>query len=569
MTELQTPVGYDPARALVPTDREFQLGQTGDAGPIAFHTEAAGPSLRQQLRATWARDFGGRKIEGPKLPLFVIATGSFIGGWDTQAASVLGPTIRDSFHVSTQFLINLSTIFVIIVLGVGPFIGYAVDRVKRLWLFIPGVALAALGRLGAAVPGGIGLLGGARAVTGLSASLSNPPTYPLMADYYAPSVRARTFTISFGALTLGTVVGPELTSGMTALFGFRSVFAVLGLLSLIVAVAACRLREPTRGALDRLEAGLDPLEEEPPPPSWAESWRAAAAINTMRRIWLCVMFLTFGGAELTTIILPLYYKDRFHVGTADRGYILTLFAFAGLLGIVFSGPLADRLLADRPARLMTLWAGVIFAQAGIFVVIAFTPSLLLTILLTLPVGFTSALLTPGLTILVSLVIPARMRGIGVSTISWFSLLGVVMFVVVYNGLFAHESLNLYFAIFAPFVALGGFVLLGIGPGLDRDIRSAMASGAAEAEVRKARESGREKMIDVALRDRRHHAACNRRCLPRWQRRHAHAGGREGSKRRRHDARRQGCLPDDERGRQPQGSSVVAGGQHRRSSSPNR
>jgi len=498
MTELQNVVNEDPARALVPTPRETQLGQTGQsAWPIlATLAQERGPSVRQQLRTTFASNFNPRHFEGPKLPLVVIAALGFLGAWDTQAVSVLLPDVQASFHADTRFMVNLVSVFVVIVLIVGPFIGYAVDRVKRLWLFLPGLALAAIGRLAAGLAGGIGFLGASRGVVGLSTALHQPPTYPLMADYYKPSERARTFSLAFAAVSLGTVVGPSLSSGIAALAGWRTVFLVLGVLTMAVTILALRLREPKRGLLDRLEAGLDP--EDPanysPPPSWAESWRAAGAINTMRRIWLSVMFLTFGGAELTAVILPLYYRDHFHVGTTERGYILTLFAFAGLLGIVFSGPVANRLLADRPQRMMTLWALIVFVQAGIFAVIAFASNLWLTVALTLPIGFAGALLTPGLTILISLVIPARIRGLGVQSMSPFILIGVVLFLLVYNGLFANASLNMYFLIFAPAVALGGVVLLGVGPGLDRDIRSAMASGAAEEEVRRARDAGQQKMI---------------------------------------------------------------------------
>jgi len=497
MTELQNLVNDEPARALVPTARELQLGESWSSNwPADLVAEERRPSVRRQLRATFSSNFSVRAFTGPRLPLLVFTAVGFLGAWDTQAVSVLLPDVQASFHANTRFMVNLVSAFVVVVLIVGPFAGYAVDRVKRLWLFLPGLALASIGRFVAALAGGIGLLGVSRGVVGLSSALHGPPTYPLMADYYKPSERARTFSLAFAAVSLGTVAGPTLSSGIAAVAGWRAVFAVLGVLTAVVSVAALRLREPQRGLLDRIEAGLDPDDpaNSAPPPSWAESWRAAAAINTMRRIWLSVMFLTFGGAELTAVVLPLYYRDHFHVGTSERGYILTLFAFAGLLGIVFSGPVADRLLADRPARLMTLWAAVVFAQAGIFAAIAFAPSLWLTVLLSLPVGFTAALLTPGLTILISLVIPARIRGLGVQSMSPFILLGIVLFLVVYNGMFANASLNMYFLIFAPAVALGGIVLLGVGPGLDRDIRSALASGAAEEEVRRAREAGKQKMI---------------------------------------------------------------------------
>jgi branched-chain amino acid transport system ATP-binding protein len=497
MTELQRNTTDDPARALVPTPRETALGTIGrSAWPLDTLAEQRGPSLRQQIRTSFGHNLDLRAFTGPRLPLIVFAAIGFLGSWDTQAVNVLLPDVQASYHVNVRFMVNLVSVFVIVLLIVGPFVGYAVDRVKRLRLFLPGLALASIGRIGTGLAGGIGFLGAARTVGGLSKSLSEPPTYPLMADYYKPSERARTFSLAFAAVQMGTATGPLLSAWLAAVAGWRSVFTLLGVLTAVVTVLSLRLREPKRGALDRLEAGLDP--DDPanysPPPSWAESWRAASAINTMRRIWMSVMFLTFGGAELTTIILPLYYRDHFHVHTTERGYLLTLFAFAGLLGIVFSGPVADRLLADRPQRLMTLWAAVLFAQAGIFAVIAFTPNLWATVLLSLPVGFSAALLTPGLTILISLVIPARIRGLGVQSMSPFILLGVVLFLVVYNGLFANASLNMYFLVFAPAVALGGVVLLGVGPGLDRDIRSALASGAAEEEVRRAREAGRQKMI---------------------------------------------------------------------------
>ncbi|MHB8449702.1 MAG: MFS transporter [Mycobacteriales bacterium] len=492
-----TPAGEDlPARALVPTSRELAHGAqlvTDWSRPLAESEAEPAPPAAALMREG-LRSFDPRLIEGSKRPLAVFAAIGLIGAWDTSALSTLAPNIQDTYHLKTALIINLVLFLAVLVLFLGPFVGYYVDRVRRLRLVIAGLALAAVARIASALPL-VGLFWGARSGVGVSSALTTPPSYPLMADYYPTQVRARTFSLLFLSAAIGTVAGPPLSAGVASLAGWRSVFVVIGVLTALTTVAALRLREPIRGALDRLETNPAAASEvEALAPSWAESWRAALQINTLRRLWFAVVFLVAGSAEVNAIILPLYYKQQFHLGTADRGYILAGTGIAGLLGLLVSGPVADRLLADRPARLLTLFAFVFFGQAGAYAIIYAAPSLWLTIALALPIAFVSALLTPGLVILISLVVPARFRGLGIQTLNWFFLVGLLLFAVLYDGFLHQAGLRALFLWFAPLVAVGGVGLLGASGGLAKDMRSALASGAADAESRRAHEAGRDKML---------------------------------------------------------------------------
>src|SRR5207248_3069202 len=114
-----------------------------------------------------------------------------------------------------------------------------------------------------------------------------------------------------------------------------------------------------RGKLDREAAGLSSEDAAVAqrPLGWAEAWRAAASIKTLRTLWFAIPFSIAGALQLQTLI-NLYYTNVFHVPTLTRGLIVSFSLIPGLIGVVIGGAFADRLLAYKPGRLITYLSGI-------------------------------------------------------------------------------------------------------------------------------------------------------------------------------------------------------------------
>jgi branched-chain amino acid transport system ATP-binding protein len=482
-------------RPLVPTGRQLAKGEQVTEFEFVENTKVAVERKRPgQLLREWARDADPRGIEGPMTPIIVLAAIALIGAWDDVALGVLLPEIRSEFGLSVAFLGALATQLLVVALLVGPPMGYLADRVKRVWLVRVGSILSNLASIGAGVSKSVPQLVGSRWAGGMAKGIQDPAGLPLLTDYYGTKSRARVFAFLFAAGQLGVVIGPTVAGQLGDRFGWRSTLIVLGGLATIVSFGTFFLKEPKRGAQERREMGADDevAEREQEPVTFAEGWRAARSISTVRRFMYASPILYIGGTG-TGLILSLYFAEVFSLGPRERGYLGTLGGCIGLIALVFSGPVTDRLLRDRPGRVLTYLGGAIALQAVAFLGLAFSPNLALSVVLTLPISFAAPLLLPALITLISLVVPPRMRGFGLQSFAWFQLIGVLFFPTL---LLQSEALGLRkgMLVFIPFLAIGGIIIASGSGGVQRDIRAAQAAAMAEEEARKARSGGRGKML---------------------------------------------------------------------------
>jgi len=482
-------------RVLVPTHRERRLGVNKvDYEFVDAVAEAdARPALHYRIRALLA-DMDPRRVEGSKRPLIIVGLILFVGGWDEAGFRVLLPEIQAQFGLDVAFLIQLAQTLVLVGLFVAIPLGYLADRVPRVRMVQVGAVLGALATFGQAFAPKVADLTGARVVGGLGGAVSAPAGYPLIADYYGPRSRARVFAIIVALASLGAVGGPIVAGHIANAFGWRAAVVVLGVLSSVAALLTFFLREPPRGVTDRLAAGASQTaaEIQPRPVSFWEGVRAAFSIMTFRRLCYAAPFNYAAGVGLGTL-LALYFTNVFQVDPAQLGNITSLGAAVGVVGLLLAGPVADRLLADRPGRLVLLLGGVVLLQCLVLVVFALSPWLLLSVVVSLPLGLFSAMLVPASLTIFSLVIPARIRGVGLQLQAPFTLLGVFLLIALAPEL---ESVGIRQGIMflTPVLALGGLITMSASVGVDRDIRAARAAAMADEAAIKARQSGRNKML---------------------------------------------------------------------------
>lgn len=481
-------------RNLVPSERQQAEGARFQE--ITFDTGIAN-APRMNFKTTLLRflkDADPRSVKGPKLPMVVLALQALFAGWDDTAQAILAPEIRAEFGLSLAFLATLGSVLTFVALGTALPMGWLADRIKRVWMVRFGAIVSNIASLLFATARGIPQIVGARAIGGLAGIVGGPAGYPLFADYYPSSSRARVISfLSFAGL-LGGAVGPSVAGALADGFGWRSAVFTLAIFALVVSFSSFWLKEPRRGYVDRIEQGAseEEAEREEAPVSMAEGWRAAMSITTVRRLCYATPFAYVGGGGVG-LLLAFYWTEVFHLDARSRGYLATAGAIAAMFGLLYAAPLADRLLQYKPGRLMTLLASLTFVQCGGFLLLALSPSLWLSILVSLPLAASGAVIITYLITILSLTTPARIRGLGIQSTAPWSIPGLIAFPLII-GATQDWGVRRGILVFIPLVAIAGLIYASAALGVERDIRAARAAALAAEEARKARASGRSKML---------------------------------------------------------------------------
>ena len=482
------------ARGLVPTEREHAEGVRQDQ--YTFERPAADEPRRPlgQTLKGYVADLDPRRIGGPKLPLTLLGLAALFGAWDDIALAVLTPEIRAEFGFSFAFVGTLTVMLSFIDVLFAPAMGYLADRVKRVWMLRIGNLALNVGSVVTGAAPGVPLVVGGRMISGVGKAISDPAGFPLLTDYYPLRSRARVFAFLSFAGGLGLLIGPSVAGSLGDLFGWRFAVIGLGLLATLVTLGYFFLQEPVRGAQDRRAAGADEeaAQREQRPVSWGEAWRAAGSIVTLRRIWYAVPALTVAGTA-TPVFLTLYYAEEFGLGPTQRGAISSVTSGVALAGVLFAGPAGDRLMAYRPGRIMAAFGGLLFVYSASIALLVISGNLWLSIAVSLPLGFGTAVILPALFALISVVVPARIRGLGLQTIAPWQLVGLIL-VQIIIGLADSWGLRGAMLLLIPVFVIGGLILASAAAGVDRDIRAALAAAMADEAVREARAAGGNKML---------------------------------------------------------------------------
>ena len=478
MTDVVKPQG----RALVPTSRQLEVDD------LPARVELDTPLLETDgqaggWRRVW-RDLDPRAVEGPKGVLAILCLTSLFLRIDDAAIGVVLPQVRAEFGVSIAFFGVLSSLVGILALALQIPFGYLADRVQRVWLLRVGtIATAATVTLQGLV-GSVTGLAGARLANGIGQGVAQPASFPLLSDWFPQSGRTRVFGIYFAASQLGLIVGPITAGVLGEAFGWRVALLVLGGAATAVAMLTFGLREPVRGRYDRPDALTAPP---PDPPGFVESYRAAASISTLRRCWYATPLLNARGV-FTFIVLPFFLFDVYGLSISQLGVVQTVNGLMGLVGLLFAGAVGDRLLSGRPGRFMVVMGLAPVAQAAVIMLIATRPPVLVAILSIQVVVVVEQALQPAFYSLISVVVPSRIRGLGLAAQAPWQLLGLVAapaLLVAVQGIGMERGLLL----FVPVLLLAGLILGSGAAGVERDIRAARATDAAEEVLRAARETG--------------------------------------------------------------------------------
>jgi MFS family permease len=398
--------------------------------------------------------------------LLVLAGLGAAQNFDSAAFGVLAPEIRHTFGLNNAGIDTVAGLT-----GALPLLGSVVigslgdrgDRVRiarrsaLLWgvtAILTGLAPVLAVLVVARLLGGIGLL-------------SSQTIYPsLLSDYYSVEQRAQVFTVFLLASTgIGLVASP-LAGLMGDALGWRSTFVLLALPTFFFVLLLRRLHEParrpSRQPADPATASLGDADPGPVPPpvgTMRESFRIIRASRTIRRVWMGAFILGGASAPLSTLVST-FFKDVYHVGSFGRGAIVSLIGLGGVIGLLGSGAMAQRMLAARRGGTLPVIAGLAAVVFAVFVLgFAVAPVLWLAVTAAGLAGIGLGGFLPPYTTIVSMVTPSHLRSQAYawSTV-WFAL-GAIAVSVFVGTLADADGQRAALAALAGVLAVGGAVLM--------------------------------------------------------------------------------------------------------------
>ena len=443
------------------------------------------------------RQFFGEMSGGEALfPLLVLVGLNFANQLDVSAFGILGPDIRDSFHLSNQGYLTIVALTQLGGLLLAIPLAYYSDRIPRVVIAI----------IGAAVWGVFGLFTGlavtvlflviARSGAGMGRAVITPSHNSLLSDYYPPEVRPDVYGFHAIGLALGALVGPVLGGILGQWFGWRVPFYVFVVPTVVFVILALKLREPGRGHWERAAAGASAavIATDEVPPSYAESIRILWQIGTLRRIWYALPFLAASFIGLVTLT-SLFYQHVFHLDDFQRGLVAALAEPGQIIAILLGIPLASRLMLRDPGGGLRMLAGLGVVIAAAWTAFAFAPNLGIAIVMNFIVAGLSSLLVPGIFAALSLTIPPKVRSMGFAMAALFIVPGLLALYVV-GGIADSYGLRAGLFIVAPIFLIGAWVLASGSFYVRSDINRVWTSTAAQAEVMYKRSQGEVKLLLV-------------------------------------------------------------------------
>jgi ABC-type branched-subunit amino acid transport system ATPase component/predicted MFS family arabinose efflux permease len=434
-------------------------------------------------------------LVGPQsvFPLVALTLIYLFDQFSGNAFAVLSPTIERAFHLSDKQFALVIIINLTLTLVAAVPVSFAGDRLPRRVLVVAGGIVAAVFTLFTGVVGSVALLFLVRLAAGVGQLVNDPVHNSLLADYYVPEDRPRTYAVHSSAIQIGAILGAVAAGIVSAAGGWRAAFIVLAVPMLVVALIAVRLPEPRRGGTDDAEAA-EQVENEAPV-GFQEAWRTLWAVRSLRRQFFAWCFVGAGLIPLV-YILPLFFQRAYGFGDLGRGFVIGANNVFILGGVIAGGRWTQR-WSEKGLGEPLRYAGYALTGVGIgLAVTAAAPVAGLSIVLGFGTSFVAGIFYAPFYSVLALVAPARVRTLAFGIGSLFLVAGVwVLFVLTGAvSVSTDDGIRWGVAVLAPYWVVGGLILAATRKYVPGDAQRALRVLAAQVELRRARLTSGERSL---------------------------------------------------------------------------
>lgn len=390
---------------------------------------------------------------------------------DNSLFSLLSPEIKATFHLGLTGITTLAAVTLPLSYLLDPVVSYFADRWPRTrMLAVAWIAFAVFTALTgvAGLDVSLGLIFTAR-LGAATAAVFNSTQLSLLSDYYPPATRAKIFMIRPITDIGGHLIGPLFAGLVAAGLGWQQPFLLMAIPTLGVGILVGRLRDPDRGYFERRAAGQDEARArvKERPPGFFEALTTLMARPGTRRFYMSLPFLATAAIGMVNLV-QLFYTQVFQVDVAVRGLITAIAEPCQLAGILVGATYFKRAMRQHPARAVRLTS---LAGAGLAVsLLGFTaaPNLVTAIVMQGIMTAFTAMVAPGLFVMMSVLVPPRMRTMGFAVSSVWLLLGAVTLPLA--GVIGDRfGIRMALAVLVPVTLLGCLILASASGPISRDL----------------------------------------------------------------------------------------------------
>ena len=439
----------------------------------------------------WLREICGGEAAFPLVVLFGL---NAVDELDRTAFGILLPEIRDSFGIDIQTALSIVALSSVAALALQVPIAQYADKTNRIPLVVVGALAWGFfsGMTGLAT--GLILLTIARSGSSLGKAVIDPTHNSLIADYYPIETRSRVYSFHRAANAVGAFIGP-LTAGLLAYyFDWRVPFLVFVIPTVIFAVLATRLHEPTRGRWERHATGASQeiIDTEEESPSFAESWRTAHKVKSLQRIWWSLPFLATSLIGFVTLA-ALLYEQKFDLDERARGVAAAVSEPFALVGLVIGARIATRRFVGNVKGLIRFVASIAVLASIASAGFALAPNVYVAVALNCVISASLAIIGPGVLAALSLAIPPRARATGFAIGSLWVIPGLAILPMI-GWIADNWSIEIGMLMMIPMFLIGSLMLRSVADVIDGDIAQVWQSAAARSEVLYERRQGTTNLL---------------------------------------------------------------------------
>ena len=414
--------------------------------------------------------------------LVVMLTVGYIFSFvDRYILGLLIEPIKAEFDLSDRSIGWLLSAFTLVYGFMGIFMGWLVDRGKRLWIVSIGVALWSVATVATGMAKNFVQLFTARMGVGIGEATLSPATFSMIGDSFPTEKRGKPIALYSAALPIGAglasllsgaVIAWTASSGNQSLpfFGelspWRYTMIIVGLPGLLLALFFLFMKEPVRrpaGASSDVIGGSDFLD-------------------ALKYLW-DNKALYFGFVLVICAMTAIAYSQAFLAPTFERtwGWSPQKYAYVNGIALLLIGPLNMMIVGSisdwwtkkgvKDASLRILYIGFfIMIPSGVIPLFMPTAELAFLVLCinTIGIGMVSAI---GVTSLL-IITPAQIRGQVVAlyylAISWFGSLGPIVAGELSSGVFGEDNLRYAVAAIPVIFAIAPLLMMPLTKRLYRE-----------------------------------------------------------------------------------------------------